>query len=95
MPDEAGWNLMASRRRRGRAGLLGAPRPGADPVGYAPTAVTGFAIGYVIDKPDNTGEYTELRLNARLLAKLLTQSYVGSTFGAAAPGHGRQPAGRS
>ncbi|WP_028046174.1 hypothetical protein [Cellulomonas sp. URHE0023] len=51
---------------------------------YAPVAVTGFGISFVVDQPDNTGERTELKLTARLLAKLLSQSYrviLGS------PGH--------
>ncbi len=44
------------------------------PVVQAPVAVTGFAISYTID--DAKGhEYTKLRLNARLLAKLITESY--------------------
>ncbi|MEZ0449012.1 hypothetical protein [Cellulomonas sp. ICMP 17802] len=51
------------------------------PVGYAPVAVTGFAIAYVLDQPDNAGPVTDLRLTPRLLAKLLTQSYLGSDLG--------------
>ena len=64
----------------GRAAFVSSPhrRTSDDPVGFAPTAVTGFAIGYTIDRPDNAGEYTDLRLNPRLLAKLLTESYLGS-----------------
>jgi hypothetical protein len=68
-------------------------RRGNDPVGYAPTAVTGFSIGYVIDRPDNAGEFTDLRLNARLIAKLLTQSYLGSDLGRGHPGIGDNPLG--
>lgn len=45
------------------------------PVAYAPTAVTGFGIGFVADKADNAGEVTALRLTPRLVAKLLTESY--------------------
>lgn len=45
------------------------------PVAYAPTAVTGFGIGFVADKADNAGEVTTLRLTPRLVAKLLTESY--------------------
>lgn len=59
---------------------------GPDPVAYAPTAVTGFAVSYVIDKPDNAGEYTDLRLTPRLLAKLLTMSYPASYLGRQRPG---------
>ena len=38
---------------------------------------------------------TELRLNARLIAKLLSQSYLGSDLGRGHPGIGGQPARRS
>ncbi|MFC6343262.1 hypothetical protein ACFP8W_14835, partial [Nocardioides hankookensis] len=90
MPDDAGWQLMTSGG--GAAALVSSEHPaGADPVGYAPTAATGFAIGYTIDKPGNTGEYGRLRLNPRLLAKLLTLSYTGSTFGAQHPGMADNP----
>ena len=44
------------------------------PVVTAPTAVTGFAIGYSMDDGDKR-EYKQLRLTPRLLAKLLTESY--------------------
>ncbi|MBZ5739723.1 hypothetical protein [Nocardioides mangrovi] len=92
MADQAGFDLMTNGG--GPAALVsGEHQAGADPVGYAPTAVTGFAIGYIMDKPDNEGEYTQLKLNARLLAKLLTQSYAGSTFGAQHPGMGDNPWG--
>jgi hypothetical protein len=55
-----------------------APSAGAGgfgkPVVQAPVAVTGFALSYVID--DAHGKpVTTLRLDARLLAKLLTESY--------------------
>lgn len=90
MPDEAGWSLMANGG--GPAAIVSSQHePGSDPVGYAPTAVTGFAIGHIIDRPGNSGEYTNLRLNARLIAKLLTQSYPGSSFGAGHPGMERNP----
>lgn len=47
------------------------------PTVQAPVAVGGFAISYVID---NSGgrPYTQLRLNPRLLAKLMTESYPGT-----------------
>ena len=92
MADEAAFALMESGG--GVAALVsGAHKQrGEDPVGYAPTAVTGFAIGYVIDRPDNAGELTDLRLTPRLLAKLLTQSYVGSERGAGHPGMTANPA---
>ena len=48
--------------------------PYSTPTVQAPTAVTGFAVTYVID--DAQGRvFTSLKLNARLLAKLLTESY--------------------
>nr|MCW2727421.1 hypothetical protein [Aeromicrobium sp.] len=60
-------------------------------IGYAPTAVTGFAVGFVIDEPNNAGERTQLNLNARLIAKLLTQSYTGSSRGQQRPGIEKNP----
>ena len=86
MSDAAGWNLMQSGG--GPAAFVSSPhrRTSDDPIGFAPTAVTGFAIGYNIDKPNNQGEYTDLRLNPRLVAKLLTQSYLGSDLGRGHPG---------
>ncbi|MCW2796996.1 hypothetical protein [Nocardioides sp.] len=86
MSDEAGWNLMESGG--GTAAEVSSEHDlrGTDPVGYAPTAVTGFSIGYAIDRPDNAGEFTHLKLNARLIAKLLTQSYLGSDLGRQHPG---------
>ncbi|MFS3129473.1 hypothetical protein ACLM5J_13820 [Nocardioides sp. Bht2] len=91
MPDEAGFKLMETGQ--GAAALVSGEREstGQDPVGYAPTAITGFSVGYSIDRPDNAGEYHQLRLNARLLAKLLTQSYLGSDLGRGHPGMGENP----
>ena len=60
-------------------------------IGYAPTAVTGFAIGFIVDNPDNKGERTRLNLTPRLLAKLLTQSYTGSARGQQHPGMAKNP----
>ncbi|HEY2042544.1 MAG TPA: hypothetical protein VGH11_07695 [Jatrophihabitans sp.] len=45
-----------------------------NPIVQAPTAVSGFAIAYRIDDAKHH-EYTQLKLNARLLAKLMTMSY--------------------
>ncbi len=90
MPDQAGFSLMASGG--GAAALVSSKYESeGDPVGYAPVALTGFGIGYIVDRPENAGEYTDLRLNARLLAKLVTQSYVGSSYGAAHPGMEQNP----
>ncbi|GAA3794478.1 hypothetical protein [Cellulomonas soli] len=61
------------------------------PLGYAPVAVTGFAVAYVADLPDNAGEVQDLRLTPRLLAKLLTQSYPASSSGQAHPGMADNP----
>ena len=47
------------------------------PTVQAPIAVTGFAISYVIDNADGTS-YTDLKLDPRLLAKLLTESYYAT-----------------
>ena len=93
MSDEAGFNLMETGG--GPAAVVSSKheRRGDDPVGYAPTAVTGFSIGYVIDRPDNAGEYTDLRINARLIAKLMTQSYLASDLGRGHPGIGDNPLG--
>lgn len=91
MSDEAGWNLMENGGGAAAAVSSEHDLRGSDPVGYAPTAVTGFAIGYQIDKPDNEGEVDDLRLNARLLAKLLSQSYLGSDLGRGHPGIGDNP----
>ncbi|MBB6627063.1 hypothetical protein H5V45_06980 [Nocardioides sp. KIGAM211] len=91
MSDEAGWNLMESGGGAAAEVSSEHEQRGTDPVGYAPTAVTGFSIGYVIDRPDNAGEFTRLRLNARLIAKLMTESYLGSDLGRGHPGIGGNP----
>ncbi len=91
MSDVAGWNLMESGGGAAAEVSSDHPRSSPDPVGFAPTAVTGFSIGYVIDRPGNKGEYTHLRLDARLLAKLMTASYLGSDLGRGHPGIGSNP----
>lgn len=50
------------------------PTPYGRPVVQAPTALTGFAITFVIDDATGHPMHT-LRLTPRLLAKLLTESY--------------------
>jgi len=51
------------------------PTPFIGHVVQAPTAVTGFAIVFdIVDK--NGQQFTQLRLDARLVAKLLTESYA-------------------
>ncbi|HKT01669.1 MAG TPA: hypothetical protein VJT31_19260, partial [Rugosimonospora sp.] len=58
------------------AALISRPPDGgyAKPTVTAPVAVTGFAVSYLIDD-QNQHETGQLRLNARLLAKLLAESY--------------------
>ncbi|MEU9447580.1 hypothetical protein [Streptomyces sp. NPDC048277] len=54
------------------------PVDGAAQVVHAPVAITGLTIGFVwmYDTADNSSlPVTELKLNQRLLAKVLTQSY--------------------
>jgi hypothetical protein len=43
---------------------------------YAPLANSAIAFAYYIDNPNNGEPYTNLVLNARLAAKLLTESYA-------------------
>ncbi|GAB3865263.1 hypothetical protein GCM10028801_35470 [Nocardioides maradonensis] len=76
MPEGTAW--MNMQTNQAPAAFVSNEHPAvSDPVAYAPTAITGFGIGYVIDKPNNGGEYKNLRMNARLIAKLLTESYNG------------------
>ncbi len=67
-------NLVA--QGSSQAAFTSDPQPGGygKPVVSAPTAVTGFAISYVIDGA-NGQPYTDLKLTPLLLAKLLTESY--------------------
>ncbi|MER7005136.1 hypothetical protein ABT297_19090 [Dactylosporangium sp. NPDC000555] len=61
------------------AALVSRPPDDGDygrPVVNAPIAVTGFAISYVMDDK-NHNEYKSLKLNPRLIAKLLSESYPG------------------
>ena len=93
MADAAGFTL--AENGGGAAAFVSSKHEakGTDPMAYAPTAVTGFSIGYVIDRPGNAGEYTDLKLNARLIAKLMTQSYLGSELGRGHPGMSANPVG--
>ena len=81
MPDSAAFGLMETGEAAAAFVSGKHETTGQAAVVYAPTAVTGFAVGYVVDRPDNAGEVTDLRLTPRLLAKLLTQSYLGSDLG--------------
>ncbi|MDZ5660875.1 hypothetical protein SFC79_03795 [Nocardioides sp. S-58] len=93
MADAAGFAL--AENGGGAAAFVSGEHEakGSDPIAYAPTAVTGFSIGYVIDLPGNAGEYTGLKLNPRLIAKLMTQSYLGSELGRGHPGMAQNPVG--
>ena len=100
MPDAAGFQLMQNGDAPA-AEVSSLHDAGAgDPVAYAPTAITGFSVGYIIDKPIKDpdtgaplegGEYTNLRLTPRLLAKLLTESYTGTALGEGHPGMADNP----
>lgn len=59
-----------------KAALVSSPpaEPYPIPTVSAPIAVTGFAISYVMDDAQGN-EYKDLKLNARLLAKMLSESY--------------------
>ena len=55
------------------------PRDGLSSAGgmrYAPISVSGIAITYYVDDQQTGNPITNLKLDARLVAKLLTQSYA-------------------
>jgi len=54
----------------------GGASPNARQYTYAPLANSAVAFAYYIDNPNTGMPYTNLVLNARLAAKLLTQSYA-------------------
>lgn len=62
-------------------GFTSAPASGSisRPVVQAPLTMTGFAIAFTIDDADHERQES-LNLNARLVAKLLTQSYPAASF---------------
>ncbi|HVS68652.1 MAG TPA: hypothetical protein VHE56_08885 [Mycobacteriales bacterium] len=76
MPDQAANALLGNGQAA--AAEVSTRQENDDRVGYAPTAVTGWGIGFDIDKPGNAGQQLSINLNARLIAKLLTESYPGS-----------------
>ncbi|WP_405014525.1 hypothetical protein [Kitasatospora sp. NBC_01539] len=49
--------------------------PAPRPYVYAPLAVTSISVVYVVDDAETHRQIRRLRLNARLVAKMLTQSY--------------------
>ncbi len=63
------------------AALVSDQPPGGfdKPVVHAPIAATGFAISFIIDNAAGQ-QVTTLRLDPRLLAKLLTESYPGDNY---------------
>ncbi|MEO9239047.1 MAG: hypothetical protein ABI418_13270, partial [Jatrophihabitantaceae bacterium] len=74
-------NLLANGVTNGqylgvKAALQAGPpaSPFLNPVVQAPTAVSGFAVAFIIDDAKHH-EITDLKLNGRLLAKLLSMSY--------------------
>jgi len=84
MPEATAFRNL--RRGIAPAALVSYPgeaQAGDLPYAYAPVAVTGFAIAYVIDVPGNGGQLTELHLTPRLLAKLMSGSYPGVPLSAA------------
>lgn len=77
MPDEAATKLVLNG---GAVASQPAGRiDGDEALAYGPTALTGWGIAFNIDKPDGSLD-TSLKLNATLLAKLLTESYPGSNL---------------
>ncbi|MFD4396768.1 hypothetical protein [Kitasatospora sp. NPDC058478] len=45
------------------------------PYVYAPLSASGVSVAFVVDDPSTGRQIRDMKLNARLLAKLLTQSY--------------------
>ncbi|MDH6112048.1 hypothetical protein P3T36_004975 [Kitasatospora sp. MAP12-15] len=58
-----------------------APRPYV----YAPLANAGISVAFEVDNPATGRQITQMRLNARLLAKELTQSYTSTPTAAFDP----------
>lgn len=80
-PEVQAKNLLSTGLSNGKylgvQGIYQAGPPAApftNPVVQAPTAISGWGIGLVVDNRQSKQVYT-LRLNARLLAKLLSMSY--------------------
>ncbi|GLZ43067.1 hypothetical protein Acsp05_66910 [Actinokineospora sp. NBRC 105648] len=62
------------------------PDESGRPTAFAPVAISGFAFTFMVDRADNLRQLTDFRLNARLVAKLITQSYRGRWIGQAEDG---------
>ncbi|MEU5873376.1 hypothetical protein AB0A73_17705 [Glycomyces sp. NPDC047369] len=74
-----GENLARQQYAAGEEDFVLGSRPvdgGDRPTVHAPTAISGFGIAFVLDNSDGK-QVTQMNLNARLVAKLLTQSYPG------------------
>ena len=79
MPESTAYsNLRSGKTVAAFMTYPGSAQRNDPPVAYAPVAVTGFAVAYTIDLPGGGGQqFTQLRLSPRLLAKLLSASYLG------------------
>jgi hypothetical protein len=90
MSDGEAFDLMSTGAAA--AAEVSARGPHDRGIGYAPTAASGWAIAFDIDKAGNAGQETSIKLNALLLAKLLTESYPGSiAVQQGHPGFSRNP----
>jgi hypothetical protein len=69
---------------------LPAGASGRHPFAYAPVAISAESIAFWVDNPATGQPVTQMKLNQRLVAKLLTQSY---DFDNEACGHGKVPKG--
>ncbi|MFJ1585628.1 hypothetical protein ACIOC1_20205 [Streptomyces sp. NPDC088197] len=67
------------------------PQPDVAPVVHAPVAVSGLVIGYSVQVAGSSQQVPRIRLNARLVAKMLTESYQCDLPGNDFP-RGRLPA---
>jgi hypothetical protein len=64
------------------------PPPTGPPLVYAPVAVSGLVICYNVEVATSTKQVPRIRLNARLVAKMLTSSYQWDVPGTDFP-HGK------
>jgi hypothetical protein len=78
-PEPEARRLLASTSVEAAAGSYGPQAAYSVPTVNAPIAVSGFGIAFDVDNAQNQ-PVAKLNLNARLLAKLLTESYPSQTF---------------
>lgn len=78
-PEPEARRLVASGTVEAALGSYGPSPPYPVPTVNAPVAVSGFGIAFDVDNASHR-PVTVLRLDARLLAKLLTESYPADTF---------------